>query len=90
MKIQNDKNIADLICKSVDGHYYLYYKYSHPKYIKTFVAYSQALRWKKNCSVNDNFKKHTEKPKTWFRARKYRENLLNQQMDKFMQNSLLD
>ena len=90
MKIQNDKSIADLISKSVDGHYYLYYKYSHSKYIKTSVAYSQALPWKRNCSVNDDFKKHTEKPKTWFRARKYRENLLNQQMDKFMQNSLLD
>ena len=71
-----------LYTKPTDTHNYLHFKSSHPKHLKESLPYSQALRLKRICSDSNEFKKHSEILTKNFKARGYKDDLINKQIEK--------
>ena len=84
--------IAHLICHSLlqttlyrkptDQQSYLHAHSDHPKSLKRSIPYSQALRIKTICSTLTEYKKHCAILKQNVRERGYKENILNDEIDK--------
>ena len=83
------------ICKSTDGKLqttlytkptvrqsYLHSKSYHPSSCKRSIAYSQALRIKRICSDDTEFKNHTDKPTEKLTQRGYEQKTIQQQIKK--------
>ena len=50
---------TDLYSKPTDTHQYLHASSCHPRHCKTGIAYSQALRLRRICSNESDFRRHT-------------------------------
>ena len=50
---------TDLYSKPTDTHQYLHSSSCHPRHCKTGIAYSQALRLRRICSNESDFRRHT-------------------------------
>ena len=71
-----------LYVKPTDRQSYLHYKSEHPTNMKNNIPYSQALRIKRICSSNQDYKKHTNNLKNVFISRGYKEEHVNDQLEK--------
>ena len=65
------KLTTDLHVKPTDRHQYLYY---------TSIVYNQTLRLSRICFYKNDFEKHLEEMKSWFRVRGYPDNLMKKEM----------
>ena len=70
------KLTTDYHVKPTDRHQYLHSKSAHPNHAKRSIAYSQPLRLSRICSYKNDFEKHLEEMKSWFRVRGYPDNLV--------------
>ena len=57
--LHNSSIATDLHVKSTDTHQYLLSSSCHPNHIKKSIPYSLALRIRRTCSTDDNFKQRT-------------------------------
>ena len=57
---RNGSLSTDLYTKSTDTHQYLSATSCHPSHCKSSIPYSQALRIRRICSSNTDFKRHTD------------------------------
>ena len=62
---------TDLHTKSTDTHQYLHASSCHPQHCKAAIPYSQALRIKRICSSENDFKKHTDELQSFLINRGY-------------------
>ena len=76
------KLTTDLHVKPTDRHQYLHYTSAHPNHTKRSIVYSQTLRLSRICSYKNDFEKHLEEMKSWFRVRGYLDNLMKKEMSK--------
>ena len=74
--------MTDLFCKPTDTHQFLHKKSCHPWHTKKAIPYSQALRYRRICSDDRQFKEHVGKLAGWLKDRGYEESLVNQQIDR--------
>ena len=58
VKLLERKIKTDLYIKETDRHQYLHYSSSHPNHTKRSIVFSQALRMKRICSEEEDFKTH--------------------------------
>ena len=72
--------VTDLYFKETDRYQYLHYQSSHPEHIKKSIVYSQALRFKRNCTFEKDFNQHLVNMKEWFFARGYPEKMVKEQI----------
>ena len=84
LKIENSqgKLFTSLYIKLTYCHQYLHYKSSHPEHTKPSIIYSQALRIKRLCSLEKDFKYHISQMKSWFLKRGYPERIVTAEMSK--------
>ena len=73
---------TDLFCKPTDTHQFLHKKSCHPWHTKKAIPYSQALKYRRICSDDRQFKEHVGKLAGWLKDRGYEESLVNQQIDR--------
>ena len=76
------KLTTDLHVKPTDRHQYLHYTLAHPNHTKRSIVHSQTLRLSRICSYKNDFEKHLEEMKSWFRVRGYLDNLMKKEMSK--------
>ena len=67
---------TDLHVEPTDRHQYLHYTSVHPNHTKQSMVYSQERRLSRICSYKNDFEKHLEEMKSWFRVRDYPDNLV--------------
>lgn len=80
VKIEGDSFVTDLFCKPTDGHQFLEYGSSHPIHVKRSIVYSQGLRIKRICSLENDVDKRLKMLHGWFIKRGYPEQLVNTQL----------
>ena len=73
---------TDLFCKPTDAHQFLHKKSCHPWHTKKAIPYSQALRYRRICSDNRQFKDRVGELAGWLKDRGYEESLISEQFDK--------
>ena len=66
--------------KPTDRHQHLHYPSAHPNHTKRSFVYSQTLSLSRICSYKNDFEKHFEEMKSWFRVRGYSDNLMKKEM----------
>ena len=76
------KLTTDLHVEPTDRHQYLHWTSAHPNHTKRSIVYSQALRLSRIYSYKNDFDKHLEEMKSWFRVRSYPVNLMKKEMGK--------
>ena len=76
------KLTTDLHVKPTDRHQYLHYTLAHPNHTKQSIVYNQTLRLSRICFYKNDFEKHLEEIKSWFRVRGYPDNLMKKEMGK--------
>ena len=76
------KLATDLHVKPTDRQQYLHYTSVHPNHTKGSIIYSQELRLSRICSHKNDFEKHQEEMRSWFRIRGYPDNLVKDEMGK--------
>ena len=76
------KLTTDLHTKSTDKHQYLHYASAQPAHTKRSIIYSQAFRMSRICSYKTDFEKHLVDMKSWFQARGYPNDLVQNEMNK--------
>ena len=52
IRIEDETLVSNLYCKDTDAHQVLHFESCHPKHVKNFIVYCQALRIKRICSSN--------------------------------------
>ena len=62
-------------------HQYLHYTLADPNHTKRSIVYSQTLRLSRICSYQNDFEKHLEDMKSWFRVWGYPDNLMKEEME---------
>ena len=67
----NTQLTTDLHCKPTDTHQYLHWNSCHPQHCKVSIPYSQALRIRRICSQEVDFKRHAEELKGHLNRRGY-------------------
>ena len=72
--------ITDLHVEPTDRHQYLHYTSVHPNHTKQSMVYSQERRLSRICSYKNDFEKHLEEMKSWFRVRGYPDNLVKKEI----------
>ena len=82
VKLLEGKIKTDLYIKETDRHQYLHYSSSHPKHTKQSTVFSQALRMKRICSEEEDFKTHIGEMKSWFQKRAYPDKIIDKELDK--------
>ena len=81
--IDNNRQLqTTLYTKPTDTHNYLHFQSAHPKHLKQSLPYSQALRIRRICSQNSDLIIHSEKLKKQFKARGYKDTLVEEQIKK--------
>ena len=81
-KDKNNTLQTTLHRKPNDQQSYLHAHSDHPKSLKRSIRYSQALRIKTICSTLTEYKKHCTTLKQNFIERRYKENILKDEIDK--------
>ena len=71
---------TDLHVEPTDIHQYLHYTSVHPNHTKQSMVYSQERRLSRICSYKNDFEKHLEEMKSWFRVRGYPDNLVKKEI----------
>ena len=71
---------TDLHVEPTDRHQYLHYTSVHPNHTKQSMIYSQERRLSRICSYKNDFEKHLEEMKSWFRVRGYPDNLVKKEI----------
>ena len=71
---------TDLHVEPTDRHQYLHYMSVHPNHTKQSMVYSQERRLSRICSYKNDFEKHLEEMKSWFRVRGYPDNLVKKEI----------
>ena len=77
----DDKLTTDLHVKPTDRNQYLHDTSAHPNHTKRSIVYSQTLRLSRICSYQNDFEKHLEDMKSWFRVWGYPDNLMKEEME---------
>ena len=72
----------DLYIKETDRHQYLHYSSSHPNHTKRSIVFRQALKMKRICSEEEDFKTHIGEMKLWFQKRAYPDKIIDKELDK--------
>ena len=80
IKIKEGRVIADIYCKSTNGHQYLHYDSCHADHIKRSIIFSQTLQLKRICSEKNNLNVHVEDLKAWICYRGYPDQLIKEQV----------
>ena len=73
---------TDLCCKPTDTHQFLHKKSCHPWHIKKAIPYSQALRYRRVCSEDRQFRNRVGELAGWLKDRGYEESFVDEQIDK--------
>ena len=76
-----DKLKTDLYTKPTDTHQYLDFSSCHPFHIKRSIPYSQALRLRRICSEDTDFRDRIKELKGWLAKRGYDMNMVDKQVD---------
>ena len=84
IRLRNGAIHTDLYIKPTDGHQYLHYQSSHAQHTKVSIPYSQALRVSRICSPENDFKTCICRKEECFLAKRYPENVVNDQTDKIV------
>ena len=66
VSIKESHLVTYLYFKEMDRHQYLHYHSSHLEHIKKSIVYSQALRFKRNCTFEKDFYRHLVNIKSGF------------------------
>ena len=82
VKLLEGKIKTDLYIKETDRHQYLHYSSSHPNHTKRSIVFSQALRMKRICSEEEDFKTHIGEMKSWFQKRAYPDKIIDKELGK--------
>ena len=82
VKLLEGKIKTDLYIKETDRHQYLHYSSSHPNHTKRSIVFSQALRMKRICSEEEDFKTHIAEMKSWFQKRAYADKIIDKELVK--------
>ena len=82
IKLLAGKIKTDLYIKEADKHQYLHYSSSHPNHTKRSIVFSQALRMKRICSEEEDFKTHIGEMKSWFQKRAYPDKFTDKELGK--------
>ena len=73
---------TDLYCKSTDTHQYLQKSSCHPWHVKKAIPYRQALRIRRICSDEKEFRRRSEELVGWLVDRGYKEDFVRKQVDR--------
>ena len=73
---------TDLYTKNTDTHQYLSAGSCHPHHCKAAIPYSQALRIRRICSFDTDFRKHTDQLCLHLTNRGYNHSFVRQQIDR--------
>ena len=68
--------------KPTDHYQYLHYLSSHPKHTKRSIVYSQTLRVKRLCSLEEDFSYNKLNMKEWYIKKGYPESVIEKEMKK--------
>ncbi|CAN7976705.1 unnamed protein product [Ixodes persulcatus] len=71
VKIENGKLSTNLYRKPTDRQHYLHYQSDHPRHCKNSVPYSQAHRFKRICTKEEDFDASAQNLKTMLGKQKY-------------------
>ena len=71
-----------MFCKPTDTYQFLHRKSCHPWHTKKAIPYSQALRYRRICSEDRQFKDRLGNLAGWLNERGYEESLVNEQIDR--------
>ena len=80
--IENNSLVTSVFTKPTDRHSFLYQKSYHPRSTKNAIPFSQALRIKRICSKDDDYKEGITKLKQQFIERGYKEAELQVSLNK--------
>ena len=80
--LHNNSIATDLHVKSTDTHQYLLSSFCHPNPIKKSIPYSLALRIRRICSTDDNFKQHTNELLEFLCQRSHKRDYVKTQIKK--------
>ena len=78
VKLSGTNISTDLYTKPTDSHNYLYYDSAHPQRCKDSIPYSQFLRIRRICTLNEDFDRNVIELCKHFLRRKYPLKLLHQ------------
>ena len=84
---------TSLFVKPTDTHQFLHFTSCHPYHTKSGIPYGQALRLRRICSDNDDFKSKVNDLKNWLTDRGFDRRMVTDQIDRAAledRNSLLD
>ena len=80
--LHNNNITTDLHVKSIDTHQYLLSSSCHPNHIKKSIPYSLALRIRRICSTDDNFKQRTNELLEFLCQRGHKRDYVKTQINK--------
>ena len=78
--------IVELYTKPTDTHNYLHFSSSHPSHTKRGGPYGRFLRVKRNCTLDEDFEKHSNFLKNKYVERGYPESLVENRIKAKLQN----
>ena len=93
VSVDNGYLKTDLYIKPTDTHQFLHPSSCHPYHCKKAIPYSQALRFNRICSDDDDFEGRCDDLKSWLTGRGYKSELVDEQIFKacdFSRDELLD
>ena len=73
---------TDLFVKETATHSYLMYDSCHPPHCVRKGPYSQFLRIRRNCKLDDDFERHASDMKQHYKARKYPDKIIREAYEK--------
>ena len=80
--IQGGGLSTDLFVKETDTHQLLHYTSCHPFHTKKGIPYSQALRFRRICSTEEQFDARCDELRGWLNERGYDQQLVNSQIER--------
>ena len=77
-----DRLKSDLYTKPTDTHHFLEFSSCHPYHIKRSIPFSQALRFRRICSEDQEFRDRIKQLKGWLSKRGYDMDMVEKQITK--------
>ena len=81
VQLENEQLTTDLHVKLTDSRQYRAANSYHPRHCKEAIPFSQALRMRRICSINDDFRKRSSELKTHLLQRGYEPSFVQDQID---------